>query len=93
MQSPLRRNETSVPIYVRLTNEISRGIGNELCVVRIFDERREDVGNLDPGGRAKSCGAPTGKRNGRYRHGGLAERRAVSKLIREARASIACLVS
>jgi hypothetical protein len=42
-------------------------------------------------------GAPTGERNGRYRHGGftkaaLAERRAVSKLVREARASIARLV-
>jgi hypothetical protein len=40
--------------------------------------------------------APTGRRNGRYRHGGftkaaLAERRAVSKLVREARASIARL--
>jgi hypothetical protein len=41
-------------------------------------------------------GAPTGKRHGRYRHGGftkaaIAERRAVSKLIREARASLADL--
>jgi hypothetical protein len=42
-------------------------------------------------------GAPTGKGNGRYRHGGrtksaIAERRAVSKLVREVRASIARLV-
>ena len=40
--------------------------------------------------------SPTGKRNGRYRHGGrtmaaLAERRAIGKLIREARASLADL--
>jgi hypothetical protein len=43
------------------------------------------------------AGAPSGKRNGRYKHGretktAIAERRAVSKLIREARASIADLV-
>ena len=42
-------------------------------------------------------GAPPGERNGRYRHGGrtkaaLAEHRALSKLIRKARASIARLV-
>jgi hypothetical protein len=41
--------------------------------------------------------APTGNRNGRYQHGGftkaaLAERRAVSKLIRETRAGIVLLV-
>jgi hypothetical protein len=43
------------------------------------------------------AGAPTGKSNGRYRHGrrtreAIAERRAVSKLVREVRASIARLV-
>jgi hypothetical protein len=42
------------------------------------------------------AGAPTGKSNGRYRHGGrtreaIEERRAISKLIREARASLADL--
>ena len=42
------------------------------------------------------AGAPTGKSNGRYRHGGrtqeaIAERRAIGKLIREARASLADL--
>jgi hypothetical protein len=41
-------------------------------------------------------GAPIGKRNGRYRHGrftkaALAERRSVSKLLREARAGVARL--
>jgi hypothetical protein len=41
-------------------------------------------------------GAPEGEPNGRYRHGcrikaAMAERRAVSKLIREAKASIARL--
>jgi hypothetical protein len=42
-------------------------------------------------------GAPTGERNGRYRHGGRtkaaqADRRVVSKLVCEVRASIARLV-
>jgi hypothetical protein len=41
-------------------------------------------------------GAPTGKRHGQYKHGqrtraAIAERRALSKLIREARASLADL--
>jgi hypothetical protein len=43
------------------------------------------------------AGAPSGERNGQYKTGqhtkaAIAERRAVSKLIREARASIARLV-
>ena len=42
------------------------------------------------------AGAPTGKSNGRYRHGGrtqeaIEERRAIRKLIRAARATIADL--
>jgi hypothetical protein len=36
-------NETSVPIYVRLSDKISRSIGNELCLGRIVDQWGEDI--------------------------------------------------
>src|SRR5262245_17830261 len=46
-------DQASIPIYVRLADEISRSVGNERRLGRIIDERGEKVGKLDPGGRAK----------------------------------------
>jgi hypothetical protein len=34
---PCRCNETSVSIYVRLADEISRNVGNELCLGKIIE--------------------------------------------------------
>ena len=39
-----RRNETSVAIDVRLADEIGRGVGDELCLGRIIEERAGNRG-------------------------------------------------
>jgi hypothetical protein len=35
-----RRNETSIPIDVRLADEIGRSVSDELCLGRIIDKAR-----------------------------------------------------
>jgi hypothetical protein len=43
-----RRYEASVPINVRLADEISRGVGNKRRLGRIVDERGEFIGKVAP---------------------------------------------
>jgi hypothetical protein len=58
-----RRYEASVPIDVRLADEISRNVGDKPCLGRIIDERGEYVREVDFGSRAKGCGDLGGRRS------------------------------
>jgi hypothetical protein len=48
-------NKASIPIDLRLPDEISRSISNELCLGTIINERGELVGEVDHESRAKGC--------------------------------------